>query len=104
MVVRDILDGIDDVHFAQLTSTDVVRHRLVADIVDAYSRWDADTQQPALRSAAPRNGPPLENRGPPPAPPPPATPPPRGSPAPPPAAAASTVSVENDVVVINRAC
>jgi phosphate starvation-inducible PhoH-like protein len=40
MVVRDILDGVDDVHFAQLTSTDVVRHRLVADIVDAYSRYD----------------------------------------------------------------
>jgi phosphate starvation-inducible PhoH-like protein len=46
MVVRDILDGVDDVHFSQLTSTDVVRHRLVADIVDAYSRYDA-TQAPA---------------------------------------------------------
>jgi phosphate starvation-inducible PhoH-like protein len=45
MVVRDILDGVEDVHFAQLTSTDVVRHRLVADIVDAYSRYDA-TQAP----------------------------------------------------------
>ncbi|MFZ2510518.1 MAG: PhoH family protein [Gordonia sp. (in: high G+C Gram-positive bacteria)] len=33
-----ILDGIDDIHFAQLTSADVVRHRLVADIVDAYGR------------------------------------------------------------------
>jgi phosphate starvation-inducible PhoH-like protein len=41
-VVRDILDGVDDVHFAQLTSGDVVRHRLVSDIVDAYARWDAD--------------------------------------------------------------
>ena len=40
-VVRDILDGVDDVHFAYLTSADVVRHRLVADIVDAYDRWDA---------------------------------------------------------------
>src|ERR671938_801855 len=40
-VVRDILDGVEDVHFAQLTSTDVVRHRLVSDIVDAYARWDA---------------------------------------------------------------
>jgi phosphate starvation-inducible PhoH-like protein len=48
MVVRDILDGVDDVHFAQLTSTDVVRHRLVADIVDAYSRYDA-TQEPTGR-------------------------------------------------------
>jgi phosphate starvation-inducible PhoH-like protein len=41
LVVRDILDGVEDVHFAQLTSTDVVRHRLVSDIVDAYARWDA---------------------------------------------------------------
>jgi phosphate starvation-inducible PhoH-like protein len=61
-VVRDILDGVDDVHFSQLTSTDVVRHRLVADIVDAYARWDAETERPNLRSAAPRNGPPTENR------------------------------------------
>ena len=30
-VVRDILDGVDDVHFSELTSTDVVRHRLVSD-------------------------------------------------------------------------
>jgi phosphate starvation-inducible PhoH-like protein len=41
LVVRDILEDVDDVHFAQLTSTDVVRHRLVSDIVDAYARWDA---------------------------------------------------------------
>ena len=34
----DILDGIDDIHFAYLTSADVVRHRLVSDIVDAYAR------------------------------------------------------------------
>jgi phosphate starvation-inducible PhoH-like protein len=40
-VVQDILDGVEDVHFSLLTSTDVVRHRLVSDIVDAYSRWDA---------------------------------------------------------------
>jgi phosphate starvation-inducible PhoH-like protein len=40
-VVRDILTDIDDVHFANLTSDDVVRHRLVGEIVDAYERWDA---------------------------------------------------------------
>ncbi len=33
-VVQDILDGIEDVHFAQLSSADVVRHRLVAEIVE----------------------------------------------------------------------
>jgi phosphate starvation-inducible PhoH-like protein len=39
-VVREILEGVEDVHFAQLGSADVVRHRLVTDIVDAYERWD----------------------------------------------------------------
>jgi len=38
----DILHGIDDIHFSELTSADVVRHRLVADIVDAYSRASED--------------------------------------------------------------
>ncbi len=40
-VVREILDGVEDVHFAELTSQDVVRHRLVGDIVDAYEKWQA---------------------------------------------------------------
>jgi phosphate starvation-inducible PhoH-like protein len=40
-VVREILDGVEDVHFSLLNSTDVVRHRLVGDIVDAYERWDS---------------------------------------------------------------
>src|SRR4029079_16389345 len=39
-VVREILGGVEDVHFATLTSSDVVRHRLVGAIVDAYGRWD----------------------------------------------------------------
>ncbi|AQA04572.1 phosphate starvation-inducible protein PhoH [Mycobacterium sp. MS1601] len=34
----ETLDGIDDIHIAELTSSDVVRHRLVAEIVDAYAR------------------------------------------------------------------
>ncbi|HEV2241135.1 MAG TPA: PhoH family protein, partial [Streptosporangiaceae bacterium] len=40
-LVQDILDGVDDVYFSKLTSHDVVRHKLVADIVDAYERYDA---------------------------------------------------------------
>jgi phosphate starvation-inducible PhoH-like protein len=40
-IVREILAGIDDVHFSMLTSHDVVRHRLVGRIVDAYDRWHA---------------------------------------------------------------
>lgn len=39
-VVHDILDGIDDVWFSELDASDVVRHRLVGDIVSAYGRWD----------------------------------------------------------------
>jgi len=39
-VVRNILAEIEDVHFTQLTSRDVVRHRLVGEIVDAYERFD----------------------------------------------------------------
>ncbi len=61
-VVRDILAGVDDVHFSQLSSADVVRHRLVADIVDAYARFDAAQVGPDLRSAAPRTGPPQDRR------------------------------------------
>jgi phosphate starvation-inducible PhoH-like protein len=45
-VVRDILDGIEDVHFAYLDSSDVVRHKLVSRIVDAYAHYD-DQQQAA---------------------------------------------------------
>ena len=41
-VVREILDDVDDVNFSLLTSSDVVRHRLVGHIVDAYERWDAE--------------------------------------------------------------
>jgi phosphate starvation-inducible PhoH-like protein len=39
-VVRDILAGVEDIHFSVLTPQDVVRHRLVGAIVDAYGRWD----------------------------------------------------------------
>jgi phosphate starvation-inducible protein PhoH and related proteins len=39
--VQEILDGTPDVHFSRLSSSDVVRHRLVSEIVDAYGRWDA---------------------------------------------------------------
>jgi phosphate starvation-inducible PhoH-like protein len=45
-VVRDILEGVEDVHFSMLSSSDVVRHRLVSEIVDAYAKWDADRVPP----------------------------------------------------------
>jgi phosphate starvation-inducible PhoH-like protein len=39
-VVNRILNDVDDIHFAYLTSDDVVRHSLVGKIVDAYSAFD----------------------------------------------------------------
>jgi phosphate starvation-inducible protein PhoH and related proteins len=51
-VVQDILDGIPDIHFARLTSTDVVRHKLVGKIVDAYERYDAKAPRPGRDRAA----------------------------------------------------
>ncbi|OZV84356.1 phosphate starvation-inducible protein PhoH [Micromonospora echinospora] len=49
-VVREILTDVEDVHFAQLSSSDVVRHRLVGEIVDAYARWDAERENQQAQS------------------------------------------------------
>ncbi|RNL86146.1 PhoH family protein [Halostreptopolyspora alba] len=38
--IENILEGIDDIGFCRLSSTDVVRHKLVTDIVDAYGRYE----------------------------------------------------------------
>ncbi len=38
LVVREILDGVPDLAFVELDSHDVVRHRIVQDIVNAYER------------------------------------------------------------------
>ena len=47
-----------------LTSADVVRHRLVGDIVDAYERWDATRQPaPARPAAGARRGEPAAPAG-----------------------------------------
>ena len=43
-LVTSVLDRIDDIHFARLTSEDVVRHSLVGQIVDAYTKYDAEKQ------------------------------------------------------------
>jgi phosphate starvation-inducible PhoH-like protein len=40
-VVQQILTGIDGVTFVELTSRDVVRHRIVASIVDAYQKFES---------------------------------------------------------------
>lgn len=38
--VEQILEGIEDIAFSRLQPVDVVRHRLVSDIVTAYGNWD----------------------------------------------------------------
>jgi phosphate starvation-inducible PhoH-like protein len=63
-VVENILEGIDDVSFNRLTSSDVVRHRLVGHIVAAYDEYDArseadgqgpDPHRPDARRRGPRS-------------------------------------------------
>jgi phosphate starvation-inducible PhoH-like protein len=61
-----ILSDVEDMHFAYLSSEDVVRHSLVAKIVDAYSRYEEiqtskksqaaanPKPKPVRRSGAPR--------------------------------------------------
>ncbi|WP_156199042.1 PhoH family protein [Actinotalea caeni] len=61
-VVQEILDDIEDVEFCRLTSADVVRHRLVGDIIDAYARWDATQSGEGERRS--RESRPRQTRGP----------------------------------------
>lgn len=49
-LVTQVLKDIDDIHFATLTSEDVVRHSLVGRIVDAYTAYDEQAQ--AKRAAS----------------------------------------------------
>jgi len=43
-VIEGILDDIEDISFNRLTTSDVVRHRLVGRIVAAYEEFDADNE------------------------------------------------------------
>jgi phosphate starvation-inducible PhoH-like protein len=49
-LVTRVLDEIDEIHFARLTSADVVRHNLVGRIVDAYTKYDAERQATQYQS------------------------------------------------------
>jgi len=49
-VVEGILEDLDDVAFCRLHSQDVVRHKLVGQIVDAYAKFDAETAAAAQLS------------------------------------------------------
>jgi phosphate starvation-inducible PhoH-like protein len=53
-VIRDILSEVADIAFVELSSQDVVRHSLVGDIVDAYSKFDDERQAQLLEQRAPR--------------------------------------------------
>ncbi len=44
-VIQGILEDVDDISFNHLTSHDVVRHRLVGEIVAAYDQFDAHAQR-----------------------------------------------------------
>jgi len=44
-LVRDILTDIEGVEFCELGARDVVRHRIVQDIVEAYSAWDSSRER-----------------------------------------------------------
>ncbi|KIF03702.1 PhoH family protein [Streptomyces sp. RSD-27] len=52
--VQEILEGVPDIHFSRLTSEDVVRHKLIGRIVDAYEKYD--DSQAARETGAARNG------------------------------------------------
>jgi phosphate starvation-inducible PhoH-like protein len=45
-IIRDILHDIDDISFQELTAEDVVRHRLIGDIVKAYDKFNEARQTP----------------------------------------------------------
>jgi phosphate starvation-inducible protein PhoH and related proteins len=49
-VVQGVLDEVDDIDFCYLTNHDVVRHKLVGQIVAAYDRFEAGQPAPAMRS------------------------------------------------------
>jgi len=39
-IITDILQDVEDISFMELTAEDVVRHRLIGDIVKAYEKYD----------------------------------------------------------------
>ncbi|MFI5639006.1 PhoH family protein [Streptomyces goshikiensis] len=53
--VQEILEGVPDIHFSRLTSEDVVRHKLVGRIVDAYEKYD-DSQSGQSGPSGPGGG------------------------------------------------
>ena len=54
-VVREILSGVEGIHFSELTSEDVVRHALVGRIVDAYARHEARLEKAGRKTGSHKN-------------------------------------------------
>ena len=48
-IIQGILGDIDDIHFAQLSAQDVVRHRLVGKIVAAYDQFENGAEDQETR-------------------------------------------------------
>jgi phosphate starvation-inducible PhoH-like protein len=48
--IRKILEGIDDISFMDLNAEDVVRHRLISDIVSAYETFDSKQEANKARN------------------------------------------------------
>nr|WP_283774896.1 PhoH family protein [Brachybacterium equifaecis] len=56
-VVEQVLGDVDDISFCHLGARDVVRHRLVSDIVEAYGKWEVGSGGPnAARAPHARTG------------------------------------------------
>ncbi len=49
-VVREILRGVDDINFSELTSRDVIRHSLVGKIVNAYAEHEGRLDRGARKT------------------------------------------------------
>jgi phosphate starvation-inducible PhoH-like protein len=45
-IITDILQDVEDISFMELTAEDVVRHRLIGDIVKAYEKYDETKTAP----------------------------------------------------------
>ncbi|WP_430869210.1 PhoH family protein [Demequina aurantiaca] len=52
----EILTGVEDIAFCRLSADDVVRHRLVSDIVTAYATADETNESPASRRSSRTDG------------------------------------------------
>jgi len=55
-IVEDILDGVEDLTFVRLTAHDVVRHKLVGRIVEAYDVYDARAEVAPVARPKRRDG------------------------------------------------